>query len=186
MNRLQSFYKDLVDSPAWPQNEISEYTWAVRDFASQLGEHIYDLSMQLKRANIALQIGKDRKEIVSGTPDSDRRASPLLTQTQAHPAPRSAKCRQAGRLHADHVATATQDEPRRSRHEGHHRHHPGVPSHDLRLHLLQHGRGQIPVRRQSGRFQWDRHKQGTRIHLGFGEILHHLHPAHVVDFSVCV
>ncbi|KAK4451108.1 hypothetical protein QBC34DRAFT_58067 [Podospora aff. communis PSN243] len=64
MNRLQSFYKDLVDNPAWPQNEISEYKWAVREFASQLGEHIYDLSMQLKRANIALQIGKDRKEIL--------------------------------------------------------------------------------------------------------------------------
>src|SRR6188474_1101472 len=65
MKRLQSFYADLVDDPAWPQNDILAYRRIVREFSSQLDEHIYDLSMQLKRATLALQIAKDRKEIVS-------------------------------------------------------------------------------------------------------------------------
>ncbi|KAK0743530.1 hypothetical protein B0T18DRAFT_439395 [Schizothecium vesticola] len=63
-NRFQSFYTDLVDDPAWPQADIVAYKHAVKEFVSQLGEHLYDLSMQLKRANLALQIGKDRKDIL--------------------------------------------------------------------------------------------------------------------------
>lgn len=65
MKRFQSFYTDLVDDPSWPQTDIVAYKHAVKEFVSQLGEHVYDLSMQLNRANLTLQIGKDRKDIVS-------------------------------------------------------------------------------------------------------------------------
>ena len=66
MNRFQSFYTDLVEDPAWPQPDIVAYKHAVKEFVSQLAEHLYDLSMQLKRANLALQqMGKDRKDIAS-------------------------------------------------------------------------------------------------------------------------
>ena len=65
MNRFQSFYTDLVGDPAWPQADIVAYKHAVEEFVSQIGEHLYDLSMQLKRANLAIQIGKDRKDLVS-------------------------------------------------------------------------------------------------------------------------
>jgi uncharacterized protein YaaR (DUF327 family) len=65
MNRFQSFYADLLQDPARQGSDIARYKQAVKDFASQLREHVYDLSMQLKRANLTLQIGKDRKDIVS-------------------------------------------------------------------------------------------------------------------------
>lgn len=65
MNRFQSFYTDLVEDPEWPQTDIIAYKHAVKEFVSQLGEHLYDLSMQLKRANLALHVGKDRKDILT-------------------------------------------------------------------------------------------------------------------------
>ncbi|KAK5659158.1 hypothetical protein OQA88_1248 [Cercophora sp. LCS_1] len=64
MKRLGTFYTALVEDPAWPQADAAAAKWSVKEFVSQLDEYIYDISMQLKRANLALQIAKDRKEIL--------------------------------------------------------------------------------------------------------------------------
>lgn len=65
MKRLGTFYSGLVEDPAWPQSIATSTQRSVKDFVAKLDEYIYDLGMQLKRATLALQVAKDRKEIVS-------------------------------------------------------------------------------------------------------------------------
>ncbi|KAK0729526.1 hypothetical protein B0H67DRAFT_559020 [Lasiosphaeris hirsuta] len=62
MSRLKSFYTSLIEDPAWPQSDVAAVGRAVGEFAVQLDEYVYDISGQLKRANLALQTAKDRKE----------------------------------------------------------------------------------------------------------------------------
>jgi len=68
MNRLCTFCINFVEDPAWPQGYAGLAIHSVREFVSQLGEYVYDLEMQLKRASLALRVAKDRKEIVSSFP----------------------------------------------------------------------------------------------------------------------
>lgn len=68
INRLCAFYTNLVGDPAWPQDYVELARRSVREFVAQLGEFVYDLEMQLKRATLALQVAKDRKDIVSFFP----------------------------------------------------------------------------------------------------------------------
>lgn len=74
MARLKRFYIDLIEDIDWSQLE-SDATKAeeakekairnVKDFNSSLDEYIYDSEMQIHRAKLAMQLAKDRKEIVS-------------------------------------------------------------------------------------------------------------------------
>jgi hypothetical protein len=67
MKRLGTFYKDLVEDPSWPKSEVEAAKMNVKEFVAQLDEYMYDLEMQLKRANQALRLAKDRKDIVSAS-----------------------------------------------------------------------------------------------------------------------
>src|ERR1051325_10554986 len=66
--RLVQFYTSLVRDPLdqWSKKDMAEARRMVRDFASELDEHAYDVEMQLKRATLALKVAKERKEIVCG------------------------------------------------------------------------------------------------------------------------
>ena len=80
--RCQRLYTDLIGDPAWPQSDIRAYGQTVKDFVSQVDEHVYDLSMQLQRANLALQMGKDRKDIVSAPKEKISTRMPPLSTPQ--------------------------------------------------------------------------------------------------------
>ncbi|KAK1751005.1 hypothetical protein QBC47DRAFT_351783 [Echria macrotheca] len=64
MKRLGTFYTDLVEDPSWPKSEVLAAKTNVKEFVAQLDEYMYDLEMQLKRANQALRLAKDRKDIL--------------------------------------------------------------------------------------------------------------------------
>ena len=64
MKQLRSFYQDLVNDEDFPAAEQVRATREVKYFVSRLDEYIYDINLQITRAQLAAQLVKDRKEIV--------------------------------------------------------------------------------------------------------------------------
>ncbi|KAK1528149.1 hypothetical protein CPAR01_12707 [Colletotrichum paranaense] len=61
---LRKFYKELVEDQNFPSGELKACKQAVKDFAFQLDEIIYDTQMQISRAKVLVKIVADRKAIL--------------------------------------------------------------------------------------------------------------------------
>ncbi|KAI1339832.1 hypothetical protein F5Y15DRAFT_415751 [Xylariaceae sp. FL0016] len=64
LTRLRDFYANLVKDIDFPDQERSGATHAVNDFISRVDEHVYDCSMQAKRAKALLALVSERKQIL--------------------------------------------------------------------------------------------------------------------------
>ncbi len=83
MESLYNFYRMLVKEEGFPAEIQESCSYSVKRFCLQLHELIYDVKMQIRRANVLVKTVSDRKTIVSHN-CTPRSMNELLTQFSSY------------------------------------------------------------------------------------------------------